>query len=125
MTARVSHETLLAPERYELTAGSAYEFAWEHREATDLGPKMLRVSRDVLEGLHHGAKSRGISNTNGILAPPVQERTPENACEASQRRPQTAAARSQRWRCSQDAAAPCQSSAQRGAARLGAVWTGG
>ena len=60
MTARVSHETLLAPERYELTAGSAYEFAWEHREATDLGPEMLRVPRDVLEGLHHGAKEQAI-----------------------------------------------------------------
>jgi hypothetical protein len=50
---------------------------------------------------------------------PFRSAPPENAFEASQRRPQTAAARSQRGRRSQDAAAACQSGAQRGFARSG------
>jgi hypothetical protein len=38
----------------------------EHRQAASLGPKMLRVPRDVLERLHHGAKQHAIEQV-GIL----------------------------------------------------------
>jgi hypothetical protein len=38
----------------------------EHRQAANLGPKMLRVPRDVLECLHHGATQHAIEQA-GIL----------------------------------------------------------
>jgi hypothetical protein len=38
----------------------------EHRQAANLGPKMLRVPSDVLECLHHGAKQHAVEQA-GIL----------------------------------------------------------
>jgi len=79
---------------------------------------LLEVSSSTARA-HCRTLHRWISNTNGILAPPPQERTPENAFEASQRRPPAAAARSWRWRRFQPAAAACQSGARRNAALRG------
>ena len=38
----------------------------EHREAADLGPEMLGVAGDVLEGLGDGAKEQAIEHA-GVL----------------------------------------------------------